>query len=257
MFNFLNKKIFILGGSGLIGAKVAEKLLKSKCKVINLDIKKKFFNKDKNYSFYRFDTSRGDLKKNYYKIIKKFGLPDAFINCSYPRTKDWKKNNFKSIKFKSLKKNIEMQLVNNSYLLREVAEINRKNKKKCSIVLLSSIYGLVGQDSSIYKNTGISENFSYSIIKGSLINLTRQMSSYYTKFGIRTNCVCPGGVFDKSINKKNKNYKNLLINYSKRSPIKRMANPEEIADPIIFLTTDSASYISGATLVVDGGWTSI
>ena len=133
----------------------------------------------------------------------------------------------------------------------------KKKKKKCSIVLLSSIYGLVGQDISVYKGTSVTENLSYSITKGALITLTKQMSSYYTKYGIRTNNICPGGVFDKSISKNNKNYKKLLLNYSKRSPIERMATPEEIANPIIFLSSDLSSYISGATLAVDGGWTAI
>ena len=86
-----------------------------------------------------------------------------------------------------------MQLVNQSFLIKEVAQQNKKSKKKCSIVLLSSIYGLVGQDISIYKNTKVSENLSYTITKGALINFTRQMSSFYTRFGIRTNCVCPEG----------------------------------------------------------------
>ena len=233
MFNFFNKTAFVLGGSGLIGSKVIEKLLDLNCKIINLDIKKYKPQKNINYNFSKFDCSQINYIKNYKKIIKKFGLPDIFINCSYPKTNDWKKNNFDNISYDSLKKNVEMQLVNQSFLIKEVAQQNKKSKKKCSIVLLSSIYGLVGQDISIYKNTKVSENLSYTITKGALINFTRQMSSFYTRFGIRTNCVCPGGVFDKSISKSNKFYKNLLFNYSKRSPIKRMAHPEEIANPII------------------------
>ena len=57
--------------------------------------------------------------------------------------------------------------------------------------------------------------------------------------------------------KKNKFYKNLLKNYSYRSPIGRMADPSEVANPIVFLATEGASYITGSTLIVDGGWTAI
>ena len=95
--------------------------------------------------------------------------------------------------------------------------------------MLSSIYGLVGQDRDIYKGTDISENVSYSIIKGGIINLTKQMGSYYSKHNIRVNNVSPGGVYDKS-KKNNKKYQKLLRNYSNRCPMKRMAKPEEIAD---------------------------
>ena len=65
-----------------------------------------------------------------------------------------------------------------------------------SITNFSSIYGLLGQDMNIYKNTGIKENMTYSIIKGGIISLTRQMASYYGKYNIRINNLCAGGVFE-------------------------------------------------------------
>ena len=116
---------------------------------------------------------------------------------------------------------------------------------------------MVGQDNSVYVGTNTSENMSYSITKGAILALTKQMCSYYTKHGIRVNNVSPGGVFDENISKDNKKYKKLVKNYSNRSPIKRMAKPAEIADPILFLASDYSSYISGASIVVDGGWTAI
>ena len=74
--------------------------------------------------------------------------------------------------------------------------------------MLSSIYGLVGQDNSIYQGTKNKENFTYSLNKGALINLTRQMSSYYTNLASEL-IICPGGVYDKSISKKINIIKNL------------------------------------------------
>ena len=238
----------------MIGKSVIEKLEKLGCKTLNLDIKEP---KKSKYNYLKFDCTNIKDVENYSKITRKYGIPDIFINCSYPKTKDWNKNNFKDIKFKSLKKNLEMQLTTSTYLVKEVAENSRKKKKKCSIVLLSSIYGIVGQDNSIYNGTNITENLTYSVSKGALINLTKQMCSYYSKYGIRINNVCPGGVIDKESKQKSKNYNKLLRNYSKRCPTGRMATPEEIADPIIFLASDNANYISGASLIVDGGWTSI
>ena len=156
-----------------------------------------------------------------------------------------------------MKKNIENQLIYSSYLIRQVAELNKKEKRNCSIVLLGSIYSLVGQDNSLYSGTNISENFSYSIIKGAIVNLTRQMCSYYTRYGIRVNNICAGGVYDHNMKLNYKKYKRLVKNYSLRSPIKRMATPQEIAYPKIFLASDYSSYVSGTSFVVDGGWTSI
>ena len=87
-----------------------------------------------------------------------------------------------------------------------------KNNINGSIINMNSIYGLLGQDLSVYEKTSIKENMSYSIIKGGLANLTRQMASYYGKFGIRINSICSGGVYstrDQNFRKKRfiKNYK--------------------------------------------------
>ncbi len=253
-YNLKNRNAFVLGGSGLIGSEVINSLSLNGCKVINLDIKKCEKHKAK---FIKFDVTKYNIKKQYSNVIKKFGLPDIFINCSYPRTSDWKNNSFSKIKINSLKKNIESHITYSSFLIKEVAEANKKKKKNCSIILLSSIYGLVGQDNFLYKGTDVEENMTYSIAKGAIINLTKQMASFYTRHGIRVNNICPGGVFDKKMFKNNAKYKRLVKNYSKRSPIGRMASAEEIAEPIVFLASDYSSYISGTSLVVDGGWTAI
>ena len=90
-------------------------------------------------------------------------------------------------------------------------------------------------------------------IVNSLINLTKQMASYYGKYNIRVNCICPGGVRDK-INSKNKNF---IKNYKKRVPLKRLAKPIEIASVNLFLSSEASSYIAGTAIIVDGGWTCI
>ena len=126
-------------------------------------------------------------------------------------------------------------------------------KIKGSIVLLGSIYGVLGQDLSIYKKTNIKENIAYSVIKGGIVNFTKQMASYYGNYQIRVNCICPGGVLDK-VNKKNKNF---IKNYTSKVPLKRLASNKEIATTILFLSSDASSYVTGTTLMVDGGWSSI
>jgi NAD(P)-dependent dehydrogenase (short-subunit alcohol dehydrogenase family) len=256
----MKKKLaLIIGGSGLIGTEVVKLLIKKNIAVVNLDLKKKnYLNRNSQTSeiYQKFDITKTGFEKKVINIIKKFGSPDIFINCSYPKTNDWEKNTFKKITNKSIEDNIKINLINSCLLARLIAEYRVKEKKKCSIIFLSSIYGLVGQDLSIYRNTTINENMTYSIIKGGIINFTRQMASYYSKKEIRINNVCPGGVIDKQ-KIHNKKYKNFLKNYSQRSPIGRLASPEEIAKPIIFLASEDSSYITGTSLVVDGGWTSI
>jgi len=91
---------------------------------------------------------------------------------------------------------------------------------------------------------------AYSIIKGGIVNFTRYLSSYFGKYNIRVNSICPGGIFD--------NQDPIFVeNYEKKVPLNRMGKPEEIASVVLFLASDASSYITGATIMVDGGWTAI
>ena len=87
---------------------------------------------------------------------------------------------------------------------------------------------------------------TYAAIKGGIINLTRLMAAYYGEYNIRGNNICPGGVFQ--------NQNSVFVeNYSKKVPLHRMAKPEEIASTVLFLASEASSYITGATIMVDGG----
>ena len=132
-----------------------------------------------------------------------------------------------------------------------------KNKIKGSIINLNSIYGLLGQDMNIYKKTRMKENMPYSMIKGGLVNLTRQMASYYGRFGIRVNGICSGGLKGHVAGKSSFQTKQFIKNYENKVPLKRLGNPEEVANVITFIASDVSSYITGSNVLVDGGWTII
>jgi len=251
IFNLDGKTAYVLGGSGLIGIETIKLLRKYNAKVINLDVKD--YSKSRNKEiFIKFDcTKLKKIEKRLEAIFVKNNFPDIFINCSYPKTKNWKNNSFSKINYKNLKENIEMHLNSSVWITKIIAEKMMKKKIKGTIIQTGSIYGLVGQDQNIYLNTKMTENMSYSIIKGGIINFTRQAASNYGKFGIRINTVCPGGVAD------GKQEKSFLKNYKKRVPLKRLAKPTEIASVNLFLSSQASSYITGSSIVVDGGWTCI
>ena len=156
-----------------------------------------------------------------------------------------------------MSKNIEIHMNSHAWLSKLVADKMVRNKIKGSIINMTSIYGLLGQDLNIYEKTSMKENMTYSIIKGGLINLTRQMASYYGKFGIRINSVCSGGLKGPAAGYSKVQEKKFIKNYEKKVPLKRMGNPEEIANVITFIASDASSYITGSNVVVDGGWTII
>ena len=124
-------------------------------------------------------------------------------------------------------------------------------------MLLSSIYGILGQNMNIYKNTKMSENMNYSIIKGGITNFARQLASYYGKNGIRVNALCPGGISGHVKGSKNKQSIKFIKNYSDQCPLQRLAKVDEIAYAILFLCVDASSYITGTNFMVDGGWSAI
>ena len=252
-FNFKNKKVLILGGSGLIGKDIVKNYLALGAKVRVIDINNKVIKnlkvgKKSNLSYNFLDLSNNLSKEIIINSLKGFGCPNIFINCSYPKTQDWEKNNFSQIKLKSLNQNLNFHLGSYTYFAIVVAELMKNKKIKGNIIQFSSIYGIVGQDLDLYKGTKMRENISYSVIKGGILSLTRSMASYYGHYGIRVNTICPGGIYDKQDKK-------FVKNYSKKTPLGRMASKSEVTKPVIFLSSEGSSYITGTTLIVDGGIT--
>ncbi len=258
-FKVTNKVACIVGGLGLIGKEIVKALSSAGAQTIILDITKEkgidFENyiKEQGYkaSYEKFDCSDlENMDTNFSALLDKYGPFEIFVNCYYPRTEDWAQNSFSNISLKSYRKNVDIHMNSYAWLAKLAADSMKLKGKGGSIIQLGSIYGVVGQDLTIYENTDMTENMTYAAIKGGIANLSRLMASYYGEFNIRVNTLCPGGIFD------NQN-PTFVRNYSHKTPLKRMGKPEEIASVVLFLASEAASYITGSTIMVDGGWTAI
>lgn len=238
------KVIVVTGGSGLIGSSIIEDIRSKGGTGICADL-----NIDESSDSIKCDVTSIESIRNTVKFIsKKYGAIDGFVNNAYPRTSDWG-TEFLDMTEESLEKNVSWQL--NSYIIccQEIIRYMLKQKKG-SIINISSIYGIVGNDFSIYEGSNINPAAAYSAIKGGVINFTRFLASKYGPNNIRVNTVSPGGIFDKQPN-------SFVNAYEKKVPMKRMGTPKDIAPAVSFLLSDSAGYITGHNLVVDGGWTAI
>ena len=243
----INKQVILVtGGNGIIGKAIISYLSEKGYICINADITNKHLPEYHQFNLDVTDTASIDsCIKN---IFDKYGVINGLVNAAYPRTNDWG-NKFEEIEFASWKKNVDLQLNSVFYICQKILVIMKKQHFG-SIVNISSIYGIVGPDFSVYDNTNMTMPAAYSAIKGGIINFTKYLASYFGKDNIRINCVSPGGVFAGE-------NPEFVKNYEKKVPLKRMATPEDIAPAVEFLISNESKYITGHNLVVDGGWTAI
>jgi NAD(P)-dependent dehydrogenase (short-subunit alcohol dehydrogenase family) len=193
-------------------------------------------------------TNEDEITRTVFEIVNKYKVIDGWVNNAYPRTSDWG-NKLEDIFISSWRENIDMHL--NGYFLCCKIVLNEMKKQGFgSLINMSSIYGSLGPDFTVYEGSEMTMPAAYAAIKGGINTLTKYLASYYGPFQVRVNTISPGGIFD--------NQPSIFVeNYCKRLPLRRMANPNDIVSSVHFLLSDESSYITGHDLMVDGGWSII
>jgi NAD(P)-dependent dehydrogenase (short-subunit alcohol dehydrogenase family) len=245
MFSIKDKVIVVTGGNGLLGKEMVSTFRENGAIAISLDI---YFDKQGQDDYLADITNDESVKSVVKSIIEKYNKIDGWVNNAYPRTKDWG-NKFEDILVESWRKNVDMHL-NGYFICCQIILEQMKVQGFGSLINMSSIYGLVGPDFTIYSGTEMTMPAAYAAIKGGLNNLSRYLASYYGEFQIRVNTVSPGGIFDNQP-------ESFVNNYNNKVPLKRMGSPKDIVSSVFYLLTDETSYITGHNLVVDGGWSII
>jgi NAD(P)-dependent dehydrogenase (short-subunit alcohol dehydrogenase family) len=263
IFSLEGKTAIVTGGAGLIGKMQCKALSDFGAKVVvcDLDLEKteEIASKLNNHSFATtLDVTKEESvtrvkntvlskTKSIDILVNNAAINDIFSNDSSVLEQSMFENYSLELWEKSLKVNLTGTFLSCKIFGSEMAK-----QKKGSIINVASTYGIVGPDQSIYCDENGNQIFykspSYPAGKGAIINFTRYLAAYWGGKGVRVNTLSPGGVY-------NEQEDFFISNYSKKTMLGRMANAEDYSGAIVFLASDASSYMTGANLVIDGGWT--
>ncbi len=178
-------------------------------------------------------------------VIRDYGRIDVLVNNArtYPQTPAPK------VDRAELDEVFTINCVGVILLTRRVAE-EMKKAGGGNIINIGSIYGMVGQDLGIYDEPDKNYSLDYCFYKGGIIAYTKQLATILARHNIRSNCLSLGGLGSTAPADPV-----FLERYNAHTPLGRMANSEDVTGPIIFLASDASAYMTGANLVLDGGWT--
>jgi NAD(P)-dependent dehydrogenase (short-subunit alcohol dehydrogenase family) len=246
-YNDLKGKVVIVAGAnGLLGKKCVDGFITQESMVIGIDSESSKTKEVENYIHFFCDLTKiNETEKTISSIISKYKKIYAMVNTAYPRTKDWGRS-FIDEDIKYFNSNVNMQLGSTYQITKLLADIMKENNEG-SIINYGSTYGILANNVNIYKRSVIEPSITYNSIKGGVANLTRAFASYYGKYNLRINSICPGGIY-------NNHQKDFVEDFSALTPLNRMGRPNEIAEASVFLSSNSASYITGQNILVDGGW---
>lgn len=265
LFNLENHVIIITGGAGLIGKEHIKKLVNRGAYVVISDIDEKEaqkateFDKNNRTLIVQTDVTKPASVKNLVRqTMERFGRIDGLVNNVALDPKVDPDNVQKhTLTFENYPLDLWQQELNVNitgiFLCTQAVVPVMLKQGHGNIVNVSSIYGMVGPDQRIYKKDNEQKQSTfkpatYTVSKSAILGFTKYLAVYYGDKGIRVNTLTLGGVF-------NNHDDEFVKKYTYRAPLGRMARADEYSHALIFLLSEASSYMTGANLVVDGGWT--
>ena len=266
---YLNGKVCIItGGAGFLGEMHAEAIMEANGIPVLLDINQERIDKvvstlkekyQKDIAGFHADiTNKKDLEGIREKIISRYNRIDVLINNAAndlkiedKRDNDWSR--FENFPEKIWDDDLNVSL-KGAFFCSQIFGSYMVQRKKGVIVNISSDLGIIAPDQRIYREEGLPEEkqktkpVSYSVAKHGLLGLTKYLATYWARQGIRVNTLCPSGISNHQEEAFVKRLTNLI-------PMGRMAQRDEYKSTLIFLISDASSYMTGSTVIVDGGRT--
>jgi NAD(P)-dependent dehydrogenase (short-subunit alcohol dehydrogenase family) len=249
LFSLDGRVAVVTGGLGQLGREIVRGLADRGARVAVFDVAAS------DDGFEVDVTDRESIERATEQVVSEWGVPHVLVNAaaldSPPDAPPEEVGPVETYPEESFDRVLEVN-VKGTFLCCQVIGARMAAEGRGSIVNVSSIYGLLSpvQDLYEFRRRGGEEfvkPIAYSVSKSALYNLTRYLATYWAKQGVRVNTLTLAGVA-------NDQPQEFVDAYSARMPIGRMADVREVVGPIVFLASDASSYVTGANLVADGGW---
>jgi NAD(P)-dependent dehydrogenase (short-subunit alcohol dehydrogenase family) len=265
-FSLEGRTAIVTGALGLIGREICEGLLEAGAHVVVTDLDGDGCRRRAEELTFRFQRSARGFGLDVTDPASLTSLREAItgsgdridvlvnsaaVNDIFDEGKAAELSRFETYPLAQWKRALDVNLTG-TFLACQVLGAAMAKQGSGSIINIASTYGLVAPDQGIYKRPDGSQAFwksaAYPATKGGVLAFSRFLATYWADKGVRVNCLCPGGVEAGQ-------EEHFVRNYSARTPLGRMARAHEYRAPVVFLAGEGSSYMTGASLVVDGGWT--
>jgi NAD(P)-dependent dehydrogenase (short-subunit alcohol dehydrogenase family) len=247
LFSLEGRVAVVTGGAGQLGRAIVGALEERGARVVVFDLAAERFRVDV--------TDRSAIEAATQEVERDWGTPHLLVNAaaldSPPDAPAEEVGPVESYPESSFDEVMDVN-VKGTFLCSQVVGARMAKQGRGSIVNISSIYGMLSPVHEVYEfRRRAGEEFfkpiAYSVSKSALYNLTRYLATYWAKSGVRVNTLTLAGVA-------NEQPQEFVDAYTARLPLGRMADVREVVGPVVFLASDASSYVTGANLVVDGGW---
>jgi NAD(P)-dependent dehydrogenase (short-subunit alcohol dehydrogenase family) len=247
LFSLEGHVAIVTGGAGQLGGEIVRGLEARGARVAVFDVQAERFRVDV--------TDRAAIERATEEVTRDLGVPHVLVNAavldSPPDAPPEEVGPVESYPEESFDAVMDVN-VKGTFLCCQVVGARMAAEGRGSIVNISSVYGMLSpvQDLYEFRRRGGDEFYkpvAYSVSKSALYNLTRYLATYWAKSGVRVNTLTLAGIA-------NEQPREFVEAYTSRMPLGRMADVREVVGPVVFLASDASSYVTGANLVADGGW---
>jgi len=248
------KTIWIIGGAGYLGTPITVALDRSCRKTVCIDLVDKAQKLVEQKALTRTQAETCDLSKLdamvpfLDQLFLKHGVPDGVINLAFASSSG---KTLAALDQADFARTLEGGLSSSFLLGRAVAD-RMRDAGGGSVVLVSSMYGVVSPDPAMYAPPMTPNPIDYGVSKAGILQMMRYFAVHYGASGVRFNCITPGAFTNLQAQAAHPDF---VERQCAKIPLRRVGVAEEIVGPALFLLSDTSSYVTGHSLVVDGGWT--